>query len=93
MYEQAIGFLRVPESSEVLDNTDIHPQQYPLAKYISSTGISASDISSYYQNNISKLVDLYPDVTEGTLEFIVNSLEQAGIEKRVNSTHKKATVR
>lgn len=34
VYEQAAGFLRVPESKEVLDNTDIHPEQYKLAKYI-----------------------------------------------------------
>ncbi len=33
-YQLAIGFLRVPESKEPLDNTDIHPDQYPLTKYI-----------------------------------------------------------
>ena len=33
VYEQAIGFLRVPESDEKLDNTDIHPDQYSLAKF------------------------------------------------------------
>jgi uncharacterized protein len=32
-YQQAIGFLRVPESKEELDNTDIHPEQYALARY------------------------------------------------------------
>jgi protein Tex len=34
VYEQAAGFLRVPESSEILDNTDIHPEQYELTKYM-----------------------------------------------------------
>jgi uncharacterized protein len=34
IYEQAVGFLRVPESTEELDNTDIHPEQYGLAKYM-----------------------------------------------------------
>lgn len=34
VYEQAIGFLRVPESPEMLDTTDIHPEQYALARYI-----------------------------------------------------------
>jgi transcriptional accessory protein Tex/SPT6 len=24
----------VPESKEILDNTDVHPDQYKLAKYI-----------------------------------------------------------
>jgi transcriptional accessory protein Tex/SPT6 len=31
--------LRVPESKEVLDNTDIHPEQYELAKYVIENGI------------------------------------------------------
>lgn len=29
-YEQAAGFLRVPESENVLDNTGVHPESYPL---------------------------------------------------------------
>jgi uncharacterized protein len=34
IFEQATGFLRVPESTEELDNTDIHPEQYELTKYM-----------------------------------------------------------
>ena len=30
-YEQCAGFLRVPESSNVLDNTAVHPESYPAA--------------------------------------------------------------
>jgi len=93
VYQQAAGFLRVPESSEELDNTDIHPEQYGLAKYIASAGISSSDISNFFRSNESKLMSLYSDVTEDTLSFIIESLESAGAEKRVNSTHKLATVR
>jgi hypothetical protein len=26
--------LRIPESEEKLDNTDIHPEQYDLAKFV-----------------------------------------------------------
>jgi uncharacterized protein len=33
-YEQAIGFLRIPESSEALDVTSVHPESYPVAKEI-----------------------------------------------------------
>ena len=33
-YEQAIGFLRIPEGTEVLDMTSIHPESYPIAKAI-----------------------------------------------------------
>ncbi len=31
-YEQSAGFLRVPESKEILDNTGVHPESYPAAK-------------------------------------------------------------
>ncbi|BCA85960.1 RNA-binding transcriptional accessory protein [Enterococcus saigonensis] len=33
-YEQAIGFLRIPGGSDILDNTGIHPESYPVAKEI-----------------------------------------------------------
>ncbi|AUD64213.1 RNA-binding transcriptional accessory protein [Tenericutes bacterium MZ-XQ] len=33
-YEQAIGFLRIPESDEALDVTSVHPESYPVAKEI-----------------------------------------------------------
>ncbi len=33
-FEQAIGFLRLPESTEILDATSIHPESYVLAKAI-----------------------------------------------------------
>ncbi len=31
-YEQCAGFLRVPESKEILDNTGVHPESYSAAK-------------------------------------------------------------
>ncbi len=31
-FEQCAGFLRVPESKELLDNTGVHPESYPAAK-------------------------------------------------------------
>ena len=31
-FEQSAGFLRIPESKEVLDNTGVHPESYPAAK-------------------------------------------------------------
>ena len=33
-FEQAAGFLRVPESKELLDNTGVHPESYPAAKQL-----------------------------------------------------------
>ena len=31
-FQQCAGFLRIPESKEVLDNTGVHPESYPAAK-------------------------------------------------------------
>ena len=40
-YEQAIGFIRVPGGKNILDNTGIHPESYPIAKEIlKSNGLS-----------------------------------------------------
>lgn len=36
-YEQAVGFLRIPESKNVLDNTGIHPESYKVAKEVLAT--------------------------------------------------------
>lgn len=88
VYEQAIGFLRVPESDEEFDNTDIHPEQYELAKYIIDNKISISNFSK----NEDKLKELYPNTNEDTLDFILRSYEEIWKEKRVNSTHKKASI-
>ncbi|MDD2871885.1 MAG: Tex-like N-terminal domain-containing protein [Candidatus Gracilibacteria bacterium] len=97
VYEQAAGFLRVPDSNEILDNTDIHPEQYELVKYLEKP---LSGILSPYQEKEAtvlfskyekELKEIYPDLTVGTIEFILNSLNNAGVEKRVNSTHKKAS--
>lgn len=40
-YEQAAGFLRIMDGKNVFDNTDIHPESYPLAKEI----LAASDLT------------------------------------------------
>lgn len=86
VYEQAAGFLRVPNSKEILDNTDIHPEQYELTKYMLEHDIWVED----FEREKDALVKIYPDVNISTLEFIVASYESIWEEKRVNSTHKKA---
>ncbi len=91
VYEQAVWFLRVPESEEKLDNTDIHPEQYELAKFVESLPLEKWDINFLFNEHQKELKEIYPDVSILTLEFILNSLKNSWIEKRVNSTHKKAT--
>jgi uncharacterized protein len=86
VYELAIGFLRVPESPEPLDNTDIHPDQYELAKYVIENNITVASFAS----NKTKLQELYTDATAGTVEFILESHANIGHDPRVNSSHQKA---
>lgn len=85
-YELAIGFLRVPESSEPLDNTDIHPDQYPLARYILENQVTQDNFVDHARN----MIQIYPDTNRDTLSFILNSYTHISIEKRINSTHTKA---
>ena len=45
-YEQAAGFLRVPESRQVLDNTGVHPESYEAAgKRLSLCGYTMEDVA------------------------------------------------
>lgn len=44
-FEQCAGFLRVPESKTVLDNTGVHPESYSAAeKLLSMTGYTMEDV-------------------------------------------------
>lgn len=80
-YEQAAWFLRVPESKEKLDNTDIHPEQYELAYYIIENWVKKVD---------ENMKNIYPLVNSDTIDFIITSYNNLWVEKRVNFSHSKA---
>lgn len=82
VYEQAIWFLRIPESDEKLDNTDIHPEQYEFAKYVIENQIFSID---------KVPVEIRKDFTELTLNFVRDAYSKIWEDPRVNSAHKKAT--
>ncbi|MBE6588365.1 MAG: RNA-binding transcriptional accessory protein [Ruminococcaceae bacterium] len=45
-YQQCAGFLRVPGSKEILDNTGVHPESYDAAKaLLSEFGYTAADVA------------------------------------------------
>ncbi len=45
-YEQAAGFLRVPESKQILDNTGVHPESYDAAeKLLNLCGYCLADVA------------------------------------------------
>ncbi len=46
-YEQCAGFLRVPESKAVLDNTAVHPESYAAAeRLLALTGYTMADVAA-----------------------------------------------
>ncbi len=88
IYEQSVGFLRVPTSENVLDNTGVHPDNYKDA--INLLNHLNLDIKDIYTNefkstldnvNIEKLsketnIDIY------TVELIVSELKSPGLDPR-----------
>ncbi|MCD1146689.1 helix-hairpin-helix domain-containing protein [Peptoniphilus sp. KCTC 25270] len=72
-FEQAAGFLRIPESTEILDNTGVHPESYEIARILMNEELSNSE-------KAEKIKAL--DVGELTLEDIKKELEKPGRDVR-----------
>ena len=59
-FQQCAGFLRVPESRDVLDNTAVHPESYNAAEgLLKLTGHSLKDVSLGKLTSLSAEVDAY----------------------------------
>ena len=86
-YEQCAGFLRIPESKELLDNTGVHPESYAAAKTLLSLldckkGADLSDLSAKLeQYGISKAAAECA-IGEMTLVDIVKELSKPGRDPR-----------
>ncbi len=67
-YQQCAGFLRVPESKEILDNTGVHPESYEAAgKLLTLCGYDKKDVAS---GSIADLQDRFAQVgKEKAAEF------------------------
>lgn len=86
-FEQSAGFLRVPESKELLDNTGVHPESYAAAKNLMTLfglkkGDSLSDLpQKLSQYGISKAAETCA-VGEPTLLDIAKELSKPGRDPR-----------
>ena len=59
-FEQCAGFLRVPESKNVLDNTAVHPESYGAAeKLLSLTGHTLADVRDGKLEDLSAQIKAY----------------------------------
>ena len=90
-YTQCIGFLRVPDSKEVLDNTAVHPESYAAAKgLLKELGFTEADVREHKVSNIEKMADSVGlDVLAGklgigepTLRDIISEIQRPGRDPR-----------
>jgi len=90
-FEQCAGFLRVPESKNVLDNTGVHPESYAAAKeLLKLCGYSLDDIGTDAISEIKAKVELLGEETVAeklgigvpTLKDIVKELIQPARDPR-----------
>ena len=89
-YEQCAGFLRVPESKEILDNTGVHPESYAAAKeLLKLCGYEQKDIPNGLGQLAQKLDEIGMEkaaqacgVGEHTLRDIVKELQKPGRDPR-----------
>ncbi|MBM6851302.1 RNA-binding transcriptional accessory protein [Oscillibacter valericigenes] len=59
-FEQCAGFLRVPESKSILDNTAVHPESYGAAeKLLSLTGHSLADVRDGKLGDLNAQIKAY----------------------------------
>lgn len=88
VYEQAIGFLRIPDSINPLDNTGIHPESYDLTKKIlNHLELNLNDINTEeFKNklmsvNVEELKHIF-DSDEYTINDIIKELLTPGLDPR-----------
>ena len=90
-FQQCAGFLRVPESKQVLDNTAVHPESYAAAKkLLELCGYTLSDVASGSIAELPRRVQAIGaakaaadcGVGEPTLNDIVSELLKPGRDPR-----------
>ena len=85
-FEQCAGFLRVPESKNLLDHTAVHPESYPVAKELLEVcGVTAKDVSGLQEKvDAFGIVNLAEKLSVGvpTLTDIIAELQHPGRDPR-----------
>jgi protein Tex len=91
-FQQAAGFLRVPESADPLDNSWVHPEHYGLVQRIVRTsGASVAELMTH-TDRLSRLepqafVDEATGVGLLTVQDILAELQKPGRDPRETAEH------
>lgn len=88
-FEQSVGFLRIVDGDNPLDNTDIHPESYPIAdKVLQLAGMDETEIGQPAAKRAIEAVgkqavlNEFDGIGEETLDDIVSGLEVPGRDLR-----------
>ncbi len=82
-FEQAAGFLRVPDSVQPLDNTGVHPERYAaLGRVATELGVSIKDLLGTGVKAVKQSASLKSELGAFTFEDVVRDLEKPGRDPR-----------
>ncbi|MFP3041517.1 RNA-binding transcriptional accessory protein [Treponema primitia] len=77
-FEQCAGFLKIPESPEILDNTWVHPENYAIARVIRNTITTTGNLAA---GEAKALKEQY-NVGDTTISDIVEELKKPNRDPR-----------
>ncbi|NGP76898.1 RNA-binding transcriptional accessory protein [Balneolaceae bacterium YR4-1] len=91
-FQQAAGFMRIPESSNPLDNTAIHPESYEAAEKLCNLfninleklGTEREKIENVFEGIDKEVIAQQIGVGVPTLELIIENLQKPGRDPREN---------
>ena len=82
-FEQAAGFLRIPNSENPLDNTGVHPENYSkLEDFAKKVGKTVADLTGSGVSILKKDPSFKEDVGTFTFDDLVKELEKPGRDPR-----------
>ncbi len=82
-FEQAAGFLRIPDGDHPLDNTGVHPESYPVLQNLATQlGKNVSDLLGPGVQLVKEAKSLREDLGEFTFADIIKELEKPGRDPR-----------
>ena len=84
-FEQCAGFLRVPNSKQVLDRSAVHPEQYKNVKQmVAAAGLSLEELIGNKEaiRKIAGMHQLKEQIGEYTFNDILKELEKPGLDPR-----------
>ncbi|HET6284389.1 MAG TPA: Tex family protein [Polyangia bacterium] len=83
VFEQAAGFLRIPEASQPLDNTGVHPERYPVLERLAARlEVPLAGLLGAGVKLVKGAQELRDQVGAFTFDDIITELEKPGRDPR-----------